>query len=243
MILHLPLRIELLQKFQTLSRPLVASPFTHPSVSRATRPGPRLRAAHRATHTLGPAQADRSPLALPSAARLPRTCPDRASRSYTISRSLDQLLYGPAPTRLGSDRPGSGSNPKPAATLHGLPRHHLHGQSSNSPIEDLGEQDFPEYDLLSPRRSWQAPPHGRRQAPHLSGVDKPFVPGSFDKRLAYPSASRQIATAETRSLLVNLARKGAALCHLPTRPQARNIPAGAATARGRQQRDEQGGRS
>ena len=242
MILHLPLCNELPQKFQTLSRPLVASPFTHPLVSRATRPGPRLRAAHRATHTLGPAQADRSPLALPSAARLPRTCPD------SITLLHDQPFSRPAPVRPRAYttriRPARlRLNPKPAATLHGLPRHHLHGQSSNSPIEDLGEQDFPEYDLLSPWRSWQAPLHGRRQAPHLPGVDKPFVPGSFDKRLAYPSASRQIATAETRSLLVNLARKGAALCHLPTRPQARNILAGAATARGRQQRNEQGGRS
>jgi hypothetical protein len=106
-------------------------------------------------------------------------------------------------------------------------------------------QDLPEYDLLSgsPLRSWQ---------PLLPGVDKPHnsrastspsSPGSLDKRLAYPFASRQIATAETRSLSAHLARKGTAPCHLPTRQQARTILAGAATARGRQQRDEQGGRS
>ncbi len=72
------------------------------------------------------------------------------------------------------------------------------------------------------RRSWQA---------LLPGIDKPHIsrastspssPGSFDKRLAYPSASRQIATAETR-LLVYLARKGTAPCHLPTLQQARSI--------------------
>ena len=44
-----------------------------------------------------------------------------ASRSYTISRSLDQLLYGPAPTRLGSDRPGSGSIRSPQPLYTGCP--------------------------------------------------------------------------------------------------------------------------
>ena len=144
-------------------------------------------------------------------------------------------------TRIRPARPRL--NHKPCATLHGLLRHPPPGQSSKFPIADLGVQDLPEYNLLFPRRSWQA---------LLPGVDKPHIsqastspssPGSFDKRLAYPSASRQIATAETRSLSVYLARKGTAPCHLPTRQQALNIPAGAATARGRQQRDEQGGRS
>ncbi len=117
------------------------------------------------------------------------------------------------------------------------------GQLSNSPIKDLGVQILQEYDLLSPRRSWQALLPGVDKPHNSRASTSPSSPGGLDKRLAYPSASRQIATAETCSLLVYLALKGTAPCHPPTRPQARIITTRAAIARGQQQRDEQGGRS
>jgi hypothetical protein len=74
----------------------------------------------------------------------------------------------------------------------------------------------------TPRKSWQALPTGIDKPLAFRASTSPLPPG-LRRALRLPLSACQIATAETRFLLVYLARKGIAPCR-PTRPQAHLIP-------------------
>jgi hypothetical protein len=77
-----------------------------------------------------------------------------------------------------SDQIGSTqtSNEVLAPSIMGRSGPRPRGHSSKRPVKDLGVQDPPEYNLLHSAAILAGTSPGHRQAPHLQGIDKSFVP-------------------------------------------------------------------